>query len=146
MTCASSILGLWTRLAALREVIEAAGAAEGTTCVAIEVVSDEEITRDPAWSAPLGGLPDCVPADVAWMRLGFDVADQGYTSALSNCGWSKDERRGAVARWSPLLNEHGLLATAGAADAFRSDADDRAPEHAPFFVYRLSVLPWSDIA
>src|SRR5262249_43673178 len=123
-------IGLWTRAGALRKAIDAAGAAERTACVAIEVLSDGGLARAPEWNAPLGGLPGCEPDDVDWVRLGFDVADQGYTSALSNCGWSKEEKPEAVARWSPFLNEHGLLATAGAADAFRFDADDRAPEHA----------------
>lgn len=66
--------------------------------------------------------------------LGFDVADDGLTSGLSNCGYGPSDREQAEP-FSLSLNEHGLFSTIEAANAFRLFSDARVAEHAPFFVY-----------
>jgi hypothetical protein len=138
-------IGLWTRASALRDAIAAAGAAERTVCVAIEVLLENGLERDPDWDIRLGGETPCEPSRVDWARLGFDVADIDYTSGLSNCGWLAEDEQSWKERWLPFMNEHGLLADLGAATDLRAAMDDRAPEHAPFFVYRIATCAWADI-
>jgi len=76
----------------------------------------------------------------AWSFLGFDVADGGLLSGLTNCGYDGDEVATLRARWTPHLNDRHLFSSIDAAFAFRKLADRRVPEHAPFFVYGLYVL------
>jgi hypothetical protein len=76
-----------------------------------------------------------------WTLLGFDAADQGLTSGLSNCGYSAAEKPEWQRRWAPRLNDHGLLTTIDDATAFAAACDARIPEHAPFFVYALYADP-----
>jgi hypothetical protein len=76
----------------------------------------------------------------SWQFLGFDVAD-GSISGLCNCGFENDEAAVLRPTWAPRLNDHGLLRDAADAFAFRDLTNTRVPEHAPFFVYGLWVLP-----
>lgn len=69
--------------------------------------------------------------------LGFDVADSGWTSGLSNCGYWPAEVAQLRALWRGRLNDHGLLVSYEAAEEFRASCDKRVPEHAPFFVFEL---------
>jgi hypothetical protein len=75
-----------------------------------------------------------------WRLLGFDVADAGLTSGLSNCGHKQSEIAGLRASWVADLNEHHLFTDMARALAFRDVTDRRVPEHAPFFVYALSLV------
>lgn len=78
------------------------------------------------------------------MLLGFDVADAGLTSGLTNCGFGQSERSTLRASWAPGLNEHHLFVDVEQAFAFRGLAGGRVPEHAPFFVYALYLI--ADVA
>jgi hypothetical protein len=73
--------------------------------------------------------------------LGFDVADSGFWSGLSNCGYSEAERVELRPKWQGRINDFGLLKSEQDALEFRDLSDVRVPEHAPFWVYRLSRLP-----
>lgn len=74
--------------------------------------------------------------DAAWERLGWDVCDGFFPSALSNCGYSSTQRED-LAHFTPALNEHGLFRELPPAFAFRDLANRRVPEHAPFSVLGL---------
>ena len=72
-----------------------------------------------------------------WPLLGFDVADHGRLSGLSNCGYDSLTVDVWRARWGPLLNDSHLFDNRKAADEFRAVTDARVDEHAPFLVYGL---------
>ncbi len=105
--------------------------AEAGTLVFVSFVaaqpSDEEALGD--WNRVDAG-PDLE-------LLGYDVADNGMLSGLMNCGYEASEREAAQAKWRGALNEHHLFAAVADALAFRTYAEARVPEHAPFFVYGL---------
>ncbi|MCC6486944.1 MAG: hypothetical protein IT364_05535, partial [Candidatus Hydrogenedentes bacterium] len=83
--------------------------------------------------------PDSPGSD--WTLLGFDVADLGGSvSGLMNCGYSAGDSA-AVVEFGPLLNECHLFDCVEDAQRFRARADERVPEHAPFFVYGLWRIP-----
>jgi len=76
--------------------------------------------------------------DPAWEFLGYDVADAGRLSGLSNCLYAGDEEDAPlVAAFRDRVNAYHLFAALGDADAFRLASDRRVPEHAPFFVFGL---------
>lgn len=72
--------------------------------------------------------------------VGYDVADYYLLSGLVNCAFTEEERQ-AAARWLPHLNHRHLFASHEPALAFKREADNRVPEHAPFFVFGLWLLP-----
>lgn len=76
--------------------------------------------------------------------VGYDIADYYLLSGLMNCGFTEEERQRA-ARWIPHLNRRHLFDSYEPAMAFKHETDDRVPEHAPFFVFGLWLLPkdWS---
>jgi hypothetical protein len=86
--------------------------------------------------------PYLVPAEPAqpersWNLLGYDVADGGRISGLSNCGYTAGESERLCEEWAPKLNEHHLFRDREAGFAFVDVANVRVPEHAPFHVYSL---------
>lgn len=72
--------------------------------------------------------------------LGYDIADDGLTSALSNCEYSAPEMIVARNMFAPFINDHGLIDNMENALRFRDYSSTRVPEHTPFFVYSL----WTD--
>ncbi len=86
------------------------------------------------------GRMSAAPPD-DWTLLGYDVADHGLTSGLSNCGYGATEKPDWQQRWARRLNDFGLMTTIDDAEAFAEACDARVPEHAPFFVYRLFADP-----
>lgn len=83
--------------------------------------------------------PQSVPEGSTY--LGFDVADAGFLSGLSNCGYSEAERAELRPKWHDRINDFGLLKSEQDALEFRELSDVRVSEHAPFWVFRLSRLP-----
>jgi len=88
------------------------------------------------------GIDTELVAETNWQLLGFDVVD-GAISGLSNCGFEEGERAGLRA-WTSRINDHGLLSNLSDALLFRSLTDQRVPEHAPFQVCGLWLVPSSD--
>jgi hypothetical protein len=76
-----------------------------------------------------------------WQLVGFDVADAGLISGLSNCGYSDSERAEGMRSWADSLNSHHLFLNAGRASEFTAYANRRVPEHAPFYVYAIYRIP-----
>jgi hypothetical protein len=65
--------------------------------------------------------------------LGFDVADSGFWSGLSNCGYSEEDRARLRPEWQSKINDFGLLKSEQDAIIFKEMTDARVPEHAPFW-------------
>lgn len=72
-----------------------------------------------------------------WPVLGYDVADEWLVSGLVNCGYAREEKQRLSKVWIVSLTRHGLFRDANAAIDFVKVANERVPEHAPFFVYEL---------
>lgn len=133
--CGGVVADLWNDLADLRAAL-----AERPT-VAHRIVAVSWISDD---AAAKGGPPhrDPSPATLGpeWELLGYDVADGGCISGLSNCGYTELERARLLPEWGPRVGGAHLLGTVEDAFAFRRVADVRVSEHAPFFVYALRAL------
>jgi hypothetical protein len=102
------------------------------------------------WLSKLGfhdpGGPYAVPSVPGsvlpgWQLLGYDVGDGWLLSGLCNCGWEPGEIPPPSAQSAAELNEHHLFHDPDRAFAFAEFTSLRVPEHAPFFVYSLYLLP-----
>lgn len=69
--------------------------------------------------------------------IGYDIADDGLISALSNCGFSEHDRIVATDKYARYLNRHGLFEDVRIANQFAADSEIRVPEHSPFYVFGL---------
>lgn len=124
--------GRWV-LVALGAVAEDAREAEARASGATR----ETLARDKGITEPLMAPP-------SWTFLGFDVFD-GSTSGLVNCSYRPTETSALRQKWAPCLNAHGLFEDANQALAFRAITDARVPEHAPFRVVGLWVVPFDGL-
>lgn len=131
--------GLWDNLSRMRSCLGPL-ASEAHWTVAVSWVSAEGFSKPATSGGPYleEMAPPVVSAD--WSLLGFDVADAGLISGLSNCGYVRAEIAGLRAAWASELNAHHLFTEVGRALAFRALTERRVPEHAPFFVYSLRRL------
>ncbi len=111
--------------------------AQGGVEIAASVVAGPSKAEAEGFAGSLGQAE--VPSNEAWILLGYDVADSGFTSGLSNCGYRPDldDVEGLRRDWAPRLNAGGLFDDLEHAIAFRALSDGRIPEHAPFYVYAL---------
>jgi hypothetical protein len=90
-----------------------------------EAPAEETIVAITVWQglsepamAPRGAVrPSAI--DAAWERLGWDVVDGLFPSALTNCAYREDDRRAWRAEWEGMLNEHHLFRELPAAFGFR---------------------------
>jgi hypothetical protein len=93
-------------------------------------------------AARTGGI--CTPDTVApnWSLLGYDVADLGLTSGLTNMGFlpGVDDVDALRLRWRPHINASHLFDDLSQAIEFKNFSNQRVPEHAPFFVYGLWLV------
>ena len=108
--------------------------------IAIELFISEDATVD-LYPSPLiysPATPNVLP-DTA-IDLGYDVADAGFWSGLSNMGFDNQELAQLRPKWAPKVNANGLIREKEYAFEFRQVSDSRVPEHAPFWVYRLLAL------
>jgi hypothetical protein len=131
--------GLWLNLARLQESL--IGHERTAILIGIELLVPND---PPSFGFPYSLIdstpePRSVPEGSTY--LGFDVADAGFLSGLSNCGYSEAERAELRPKWQDRINDFGLLKSEQGALEFRELSDVRAPEHAPFWVFRLSRLP-----
>lgn len=133
---------LWDNLERMRSCLASLGAVrkQPHALIAVSWLWDGR-PEEGAWE----GIPyreQTVPAvrEEGWRFLGFDVADGGFISGLTNCGYTESEAPGLRARWARHLNEHHLLDDLERALEFRDVSDERVPEHAPFFVFGLWLI------
>lgn len=91
------------------------------------------------WDAILS-LTESETVDERWTFLGYDVADGGLLSCLSNFGYTLDSAPVLRAQWSLLLNEFHLFVEPDRAMEFKTLTDARVREHAPFFIFGLYLI------
>lgn len=75
--------------------------------------------------------------DDGFYFLGYDVADSGMTSGLSNCGYTENDLKYCQVQYLPFLNQHGLFDDFDVAVDFLDYTNRRVVEHTPFYVYSL---------
>ncbi len=71
--------------------------------------------------------------------LGYDIADEGMVSALSNCSYSSEDKFLAKIFFGKEINSHGLIAEFEAAKKFADFSNSRVPEHA-LFIFMVFML------
>jgi hypothetical protein len=141
---------LWENLGALREAVRAAEGLLGRTSIAAfgRMTGDASAAERTALETQMRGIhPDGTPGDLpatiadpatvqpGWRFLGYDVADLWGLSGLMNCGFLPGEDVANLrARWGPRLNGFHLFDEIADAREFQGFANQRSPEHAPFFV------------
>ena len=109
--------------------------------ISVELLASGNETVDEYPSSLLYATPNPRRFPSGSILLGFDVADLGLWSGLSNCGYSEEERGSLRPEWQCRVNGFGLLISEQDATAFKETSDVRVPEHAPFWTYRLHRLP-----
>jgi hypothetical protein len=129
----------WLNLTQMRRVLTENG--RTAILIAVELLAPESITFSDFASANIYSATEPVDVLDRSICLGFDVADSGFWSGLSNCGYSEAERAELRPKWQDRINDFGLLKSEQDAIEFRELSDARVPEHAPFWVFRLSRLP-----
>lgn len=131
--------GLWDDLSRLKTSLGQL-ASEPHWTVAVSWVSVDGFSKPSASAGPYRERSTPPIPSSAWRLLGFDVADAGLTSGLSNCGYPQAEVAALRPAWAADLNAHHLFTDVRRALAFRDLTHRRVPEHAPFFVYALSLV------
>lgn len=134
-------LELWEDLSRLRWC--AGGRPHWTVAVTLMTGGLNAAERE-IWS-PRRPLADIsIPNDAASF-LGYDVSDTAFLSALSNCGYDHQEITAARRAWGARLNQSHLFDDLSDAAEFKTFADRRVPEHAPFFVYALHRITATEV-
>jgi hypothetical protein len=127
--------GLWLSLERMKRRLSEH--ARPAVLLAVELFAPEETTVAEFPSSLIYSQtdPSALPSDS--LLLGYDVADSGFISGLSNCGYSDEELGALRPEWKEKINDFGLLRTQDDAFAFVEITNRRVPEHAPFWVYGL---------
>jgi hypothetical protein len=127
--------GLWLSLNRMKRRLSEH--ARPAVLLAVELFAPEETTVAEFPSSLIYSKPEpsMLPADS--LLLGYDVADAGFTSGLSNCGYSDEELEALRPEWAKRINDFGLLRAQEDAFAFVEISNRRVPEHAPFWVFGL---------
>jgi hypothetical protein len=131
--------GLWLNLARMQQQLVEHG--RTAILVAVELLVPSNL---PAFGFPyslIDSTPEPQTVPEGSTCLGFDVADSGFWSGLSNCGYSEEDRARLRPAWQSKINDFGLLKSEQDAIMFKGMTDARVPEHAPFWVYKLYRLP-----
>jgi hypothetical protein len=131
---------LWENLQALRTALSSRAGTEEHLLIALGACSSPKPRRTDGETLD---SPFTQPSSVqpAWEFLGYDVADGGLISGLTNCGYGTEENARLAARWLPHLNAYHLFSDLDPATSFRDMTNARVPEHAPFYVIALWRVP-----
>jgi hypothetical protein len=109
--------------------------------IAIQMLLEPEMASELLWLTVTDtGQKPVLCAD-EWPLLGYDVADRGRISALSDCSYDGGDLREARLRWGNYVNDWGLLNDLKPATSFREVSNERIREHAPFYTYRVVRIP-----
>lgn len=117
----------------------------------VSLFSEDDVTH---WNKILGSKSTSVekenlfsglasPSNVQenWNFIGYDVADSGFMSSISNIGFTPaDDVEKLRKTWSGLLNNYHLFDDADEAVKFKQLSDKRVPRHAPFTVIGIWCL------
>lgn len=131
----------WTPVEEVQKRAAALMPSKHRVCVAVFAAAAEDPAEEEDLRARTGADTP-LAADPAWTFVGFDVADGTEISGLSNCGYGA-ELEVVRAAWAGRLNDRGLFRVVEDAFAFRKVTDARVPEHAPFKVYGIWIVPLS---
>jgi hypothetical protein len=129
----------WLNLAEMRRRLVENG--RTAILIAVEMLAPEDLTSAEFAFPNLCSTTEPRFVPDGGICLGCDVADSGFWSGLSNCGYSEEERKRLRPVWQSKINDFGLLQTEQDAQIFREMTDTRVPDHAPFWVYKLYRLP-----
>lgn len=69
--------------------------------------------------------------------LGYDIADSGCYSSLSNCGFNSEDVIYCREKYLRYLNIHGLFDDFKIAEQYKTYSNTRVASHAPFFIFAL---------
>jgi hypothetical protein len=128
----------WLNLTQMRKLLTKNG--RTAILIAVELLAPESLASSdfPSPNTYSATEPNDVPDGS--ICLGFDVADSGFLSGLSNCGYSEEDRARLRPEWQSRINDFGLITSEQDAFRFKEITNTRVPEHAPFGVYRLHRL------
>ncbi len=132
----SCVPGLGIRIETPRSWRLADALAEATdqeTVVAFSVLVGPREPEFMPWLTP----PELSSIDARWEFLGWDIAENAFPSALTNCGYEPDEREALSARFGAALNDHHLFGELAPALACRRAQEARILEHGPWAVLGL---------
>ncbi|MFO0606355.1 MAG: hypothetical protein U0324_24505 [Polyangiales bacterium] len=131
-------LGLWANLDDLRHELNVTSGLPPVAVIAISVFERPGVAP-PALQPPVQRVTPDAPAP-DWSPLGYDVADAGLMSGLSNCGYAPHVAARLRTQWASRLTRHHLIADPSDADALLAMTERRVAGHAPFFVYRIHQI------
>ena len=137
-----NILGYWTNAQRMRSWLNKQPELEKLVRfpVAIGIFLDSATISDPLWQTVSDGGNDPTSPTQGWSSLGYDVADRGQISALSDCSYASEELIQARVHWGNSVNDCGLLNDLDASLEFKKYSDARVVEHAPFYLYEIFRL------
>lgn len=130
---------LWLNLEAMRKSVRNSNGIGGKE-IAIEILAETELSPDKFGSSILERSPTPSELPGQSQLAGYDLADAGFLSGLSNCAYVQDERLVLGKEWNSRLNAYGLFAQLADAIKFKNITDSRVREHAPFWVFALYFL------
>ncbi len=133
-------LGLWDNLQHLQEYLQqhAKAMQRPYQVIGITLLRNRlPMPEQEMWRSLAPTVPASLPKE--WVFLGYDVADEGFISGLSDCGYEAGELH-LKTGWEVALNEWHLFTQSKLAIKFQRMTDQRVPEHAPFCLYGLYSL------
>lgn len=130
---------LWEDLARMESALGPLAATPHCN-IAIAWVSADGFSKPAEGPGPYREKMTPATRNADWVLLGYDVADSGFISGLSNCRYDPAEVAALRGTWSSHLNEHHLFADVDKALAFKGMTERRVPEHAQFFVFGLWLI------
>lgn len=105
---------------------------------------EKSVIQDSWWQAINGCSVRPSTRREKWELLGYDVANSGYTSALSNCGRQPRDRNEAESKWGACLNDFGLFKAVPDAIRFCEASNKTLTSDGPFYVFELFIM-WGNL-
>ncbi len=137
----TNLMGLWRDAASMARWIEQRPQLKELVRLSVAIQLAAPNNGDPMWDTIAAeGTSPAAPLR-QWERFGYDVADRGPTSALSNCGYTPEEMAQTRLKWRDRINQWGLLDNLDDAVTFRAFSDERVSEHALFYIYEILRIP-----
>jgi hypothetical protein len=130
--------GLWLDLDRMKQSL--CDHTRPATSIAVELFAPLETTVEQFPSSLIYRIPNPRILSMGTTFLGYDVADAGFWSGLSNCGYDEVDLSALRQEWARRINDQGLLITMSDALEFKELSNIRVSEHAPFWVYGIHRL------
>ena len=125
----------WLRQDEMKGRLAASGRRAECITVELFIPEDSDVTTVPSPLVYSEKEPSVVSKNA--MLLGYDVANLGPLSGLTNCGYTYREFFELEPVWSKRINGYGLIQELPAAFEFLSITNNRAEDHGPFFVFGI---------